>query len=503
MKKVYKFILCILTVFAVILSCLALPVFGSGDYNVSTMHTGVDSNSFKNSAEYFVGENEKSKYYVTKDELQKLLEGESEDTQTLILSQTLSPFSGSCYGISAAMALSYVGKVDLPAENFYSSDITQSKSLRNRINYYQLSQYCENKTAVKTNVVTNGKTAEDPLKQIAEYAKIGTPFLVGFRTANFAHEVVGCGYEHAEDGSHRIRIIDPEKTEGFMYLTISKDYGSWAFEDSPYSYDDIIDLDFITLDAFSRLDLAGEKGAVYSSVSSSALFDTVCTDFNSSFTLTNAKGENLTVENGNISGDMDYTVEKYIACAGEELNTKIVLTVDDSDEYSVQNNAERIDITVVGDKGLFFSVQGKNIENIKATEGSFTLEGENMEYSANSLSTEKNVQMMNITGADPDKITFETRDGVTVTDSQNGRVHVSLVSKGKISEGDCMLAEGHVKIVYSDIVKSNKVNDSGSELVKMLILMFIAVVFAVTLVYTYRKYKNKPNNKTKDEQKNG
>ncbi len=502
-KKVFRFMLCILTAVAILIPYISVTSFATGDYNVSTMHTGIDNNSFKNEEKYFVGANEKSKYYVSKKGITRLLEGESEDTQNLILSQILSPFAGSCYGISSAMALAYTGKISLPEDNFYKVNLIKSTSLRNTINYYQISQFCENKMPQKTFVVQDGVFTEDPLKQIVEYAKLGTPILIGFRTADFSHEIVGCGYEHAEDGTHKIWLIDPLKIENFMCLVIEADYSSWRFEQSSYLAEDVTYLDFITLDALNPLDLKKESDVVYSAVGSSSHYDLICTDKHSSFTLTNEKGETLTVQNGELTGEMPFSVIKQIALEGSAPNTKLVIQVDDSNSYTLQNNGEEFDFTVVGNDGLFCSVQGKNISDVQIDEGQFTLNGENMEYTVNSLSTEKGVQMVNISGADPEKVTFKTQDGVTVSNAENGKVHVSLIAKNKLTEGDCTLEQGDFSIVSTMLVKEEQPKDTGSDFVRLCILLFIAITFAITLYFTYNKYKSKNKSEAKGGEENG
>lgn len=504
MKKALKSAISFCIVISVIFSVLSLGANAAGDFNISTMHPGVDNNSFNNDASDFISENEKSKYYITAVELNKLTEGESEDTKNLITSQALSKFDGACYGISATMALSYAGRIDIPASNYYSVNIGVNSAFKKMINFYHLTQYCANKAVAETKAVSNGKLFEDSLKQIVEYAKSGTPFIITFRTEKFAHVVVACGYEHDSDGTNRVRIIDCNKKDEFVYLLVSAGYNSWRFENSDYDSAEITDLSFSTLDAFSQFNLQqNENATVYSAVSSSVIYDTVCTDMSSSFTLTNSDGKTLTFNKGEITGDIEASAFKYIANSGSERNTKAVFTIEDSNAYTVQNNNEEIDLTVVGDNGLFFTVQGKNIEKIIAEEGKVTIEGENMEYSVSALSTEENVDMVNICGADPERISFDTKEGVTVSESANGKIHVSIVSYGQFYETDFTIERGNCSIYYSDVVKTNHVSGKGSPVMKCIILAFIAVVFIVTIVYTVKKRINKDGSVKKGEVKNG
>lgn len=499
-------IIALIIAFAVVPSLIS-RAFAAGDFNISTMRPEVDNNSFSNSAEDFIGEKEKSKYYLTAVELNKLTEGESEDTKNLITSQALSKFNGACYGISATMALSYAGGLDIPESNYYSVNLRKHPAFRNMINYYHLTQYCEKKYPASTFAVLDGKISEDSLKQIVEYAKGGTPFIVNFRTEEFPHTLVCCGYEHGDDGTHRIRIIDCNKKDAFIYLTVSPSYNSWQFENSDYNSEDVIDLSFSTLEAFSAFDLKktdeNKSETVYSTVSSSVIIDTVCTNMRSSFTLTNDDGKTLTFNNGVITGDIEASKFKYIANSDGELNTKVIFTIEDSNSYTVQNNAEEIDLTVVGDNGLFFTAQGKNIKRIEAQEGKTSIEGENMEYSVNMLSTEENVDMVNVCGADPDKVSFETKDGMTLSEAENGKTHVSIVSYGQFYETDLEIEYGKLSVYYSDVVKTNHVSGKGSPVMKGIVLAFIAAVFTVTLVYTVRKYKNKKASSKKNGAENG
>lgn len=491
MKKALRCAVSVISAILIVITVLGSAVFAADNFNIITMRPGVNNNSFNNSADDFIGENEKSKYYITAIELNKLTQGESEDTKNLILSQALSKFDGACYGISATMALSYTGRIDLPKSNYYSVNLKEDTFFKKRINYYQLAQYCENKAPAVTKAVTDGKISEDSLKQIVEYAKSGTPFLITFRTELLTHTVVACGYEYENGGTHRVRILDCNKKDDFMYLSVSAGYNSWRFDNSSYETDKILDLYFSTLDTFSPFSFKNENDTVYSSVSSSAVIDTVCANMSSDFTLTNAEGKSLTFSKGSISGDIKANVIKYIANSGENLSSKVVFTIDDSNEYTVINNSENIDLTVVGDNGLFFTVQGKNIKKITAAEGKTVLEGENMEYSVNALSTEDNVDMVNVTGANPEKVTFNTKDGLTVSDSANGKIHVSIISLGQIYETDFSINYGKCSIYYSDVVKTNHVSGKGSPVMVIIVLTFIAIIFIITLVFTVKKYKAK------------
>lgn len=491
MKKALKQTVSVFIAFCSFVTVLCCTAFAADNFNIITMRPGVDNNSFNNSEADFIGENEKSKYYITAIELNKLVEGESEDTKNLILSQALSKFDGACYGISATMALSYTGRIDLPKSNYYAVNLKEDTFFKKRINYYQLAQYCENKNLAVTRAVSDGKISEDSLKQIVEYAKSGTLFLITFKADNIIHTVVACGYEYGSDGTHRIRILDCNKKDDFMFLSVSAGYDLWRFDNSDYETEKISDLYFSTLDVFTPFSFKNDSKTVYSAQSSSAVTDTVCAGMSSVFTLTNSEGQTLKFDKGEITGDIEADVLKYISNSNDALSSKVVFTIEDSNEYTVTNEGEGIDLTVVGDNGLFFALQGKNIKTITASEGKTCLEGENMEYAVSIFSEEENVDMINICGADPDKITFTVKDGATLSDAENGKIHASIISYGQLYETDFELNHKSFSIYYSDVVKTNHVSGKGSPVAKTVILVFVAVVFTVTLVFTVKKRKNK------------
>ncbi len=498
MKRLIKKAVSVFTVILIIISLFCSAASAADDYNIITMRPGIDNNSFDNKESDFIFDGEKSKYYVTAIQLNKLTEGESEDIKNLITARALSRFDGASYGISATMALFYTGRINLEPSNYYSVDLKTDADLRKLINYYQLSQFCENKAPAVTKAVSGGKISEDSLKQIVEYAKSGTPFLITFRAGNFAHTLVSCGYEHGENGAHRIRILDCNKKDDFIYMSVSAGYNSWQFEGTSYESEKITELYFSTLDAFSPFSFKDENKTVYSSVSSSSVVDTVCTSAYSSFTLTNAEGKTLTFSNGEFSGEIEVNNLKYIADSDEEMNTKIVFTIEDSNEYVVNSKGEEIDLTVVGDNGLFFSVQGKNIRKITADEEKTVLEGENMEYSATVFSTEENVEMVNFRGADPDRIVLASNDGATLSDAENGKVHASIVSYGQMYETDLEIENRSLSVHYSDLVKTNYVTGKGSPVAKTVILIFVLIVLAVTVIYAIKKYCIKNSGKAKN-----
>lgn len=504
MGRVCKKVLSFLTAISIIFSIATVAVFATGDYNVSTMHPGVDNNSFDNDVDAFVTEYEKSKYYSTAIEINKLKEGESEDIQNLITSQVLSAFQGSSYGISSAMALFYVGKINTAMPNFYSINLLEHLDLRCRINFYQLSQFCENKYPSSTPVVKDGVVYSNALKQIVEFSKVGDPFIITFRTNKFAHSVVACGYEHLDNGSHKICVIDSNQKDSFMYLNISSNYSSWSFENSLYDTNDIIDLSFSTLEAFNPLAPEEESKVVYSTVPASTEFDILCTSFYSDFTIKNSDGKSLTIKDGKANGDMDYELVKYISNSTDEKNTKVVLKIENSDYYTVaNNNFDKLDVTVVGDNGLFFTAQGVNIKTVRAEKGKVTVDGENMEYSVTVFSTEENVEMANITGADPSSVTVEAKDGVTVSNAENGKARVAIMSNGQIYEKDFTIEQGSFNVLYSMIVKTNIVDGPGDPILKAVIILLVGLVFIGTLAFTYKKYSKKNPSTKKKEAKNG
>ena len=503
MKKAMRYAVSLFTVIAVVLPIMCCPVSAADNFNIITMRPGVNNNSFDNSESDFIGENEKSKYYVTAIEMNRLTEGESEDVKNLILSQALSKFDGAGYGISATMALAYTGRIDISQSNYYSVNLKEDSFFKKRINYYQLAQYCENKAPAVTKAVSGGKISEDSLKQIVEYAKRGTPYLITFRTKNITHTLVVCGYEFGNGGTHIVHLLDCDKKDGFLYLCVSAGYNSWHFENSPYEAKEITDLYFSTLDAFSPFSFKEENDAVYSTVSSSSAVDTVCAGMSSSFTLTNSEGKTLTFDNGEITGDIDADILKYTSYSSETLSSKVVFTIEDSDEYTVQNNDEEIDLTVAGDNGLFFTAQGKNIKTVLAQEGVTTIEGENMEYSVSVLSDEENVDMLNVCGTDQNKVTFTVKEGVTLSDADSGKIHASIISYGQMYETDFEINHGDFSVYYSDVVKTNHVSGKGSPVAKGVILAFTAAVFTATVVYTVKKRVNKGGSSKKGGEKNG
>ena len=504
MRKPLRYALSVLVAISFVLSAFCCGVYAEDNYNnTNSMRPGFDNNSFENTSGDFTGENEKSKYYVTAAELNRLTEGENEDTKTLITSQALSKFDGACYGISATMALSFTGRIESPKSNYYSINLGEDIAFKKLINYYHLTQYCVNKAPEETKAVSDWKISEDSLKQIVEYAKSGTPFIITFRTENLAHTIVACGYENDKDGTHRVRILDCNQKDEFMYLLVSKWYNWWQFVNSAYDSDTVSDLSFSTLNVFSPFDLNKENESVYSAVSSSSVIDTVCANMSSSFTLTNDDGKTLTFDKGEITGDIEFSDFKYIANSGAELNTKVVFTIEDSNTYTVQNSNEEIDLTIVGDNGLFFTVQGRNIEKIFAEEGKTTVEGKNMEYCVSALSTEENVDMVNVCGEATERITVETKDGATVSDLENGSIHVSIVSYGQFYEKDLLVERDSYSIYYSNIVGTNVVSGKGSPAIKFVIVAFVAVVFIVTVISIVKKYTNKDGSENKGEVKNG
>lgn len=338
-------------------------------------------------------------YVISSELFERLKSFASSESEVNVIKQQMNvKWSGSCYGISVTMGLTFEKLLDageisgesLSPDDYYN--MPQPKDcpkLKDIINYYHLSQDLENygeyagRSKNFNPSLWNGwiygyepKFMNESLsgflgnlvKDTKAACEDGKPLLFCFGVPNLAHLVLVTGYSVSEDG-YRLKMYDMNsvreyKGSGrFTYMSISKDLTTFSFMTGN---GEIVDEDnYLNLSYLEPSKLSDIK---YCSLGKRRSSDQVTIAFSpdSEFTLTGPRGATLTYRKSAFSGSfpinsVDYLEKKIkiktkrfenftIAPLGKEINIQVY----DDDHYkSVEGkNIKKIDLSLTGDTKL-------------------------------------------------------------------------------------------------------------------------------------------------------
>ncbi|MBO4876743.1 MAG: leucine-rich repeat protein [Ruminococcus sp.] len=213
----------------------------------ATFYDGVDNWSFGNSSSAFKTP-ERSDYFMTDADYEKLISGLSNSEIERINTKKLSKWTGSCYGMAALSLLSCYGMLDMSAidpnaSSPYTAAVPPTDEVISAINYYHLAQLTDYISACRNQAIYD--TPEEVKTQfIIEEVSGGYPVLIPFHSTytdgngnvkRAAHVVVGYGIEDCEYNNNgniydkKIITYDPNciefKENACMYINTSD--GSW------------------------------------------------------------------------------------------------------------------------------------------------------------------------------------------------------------------------------------------------------------------------------------
>jgi len=398
---------------------------------IGIMQMGIDNNGFYNSHSHFINDDEKSIYHVTKTYMDtiKSLDIDKNKKNDLI-KETKSTWNGSCFGISASMALTYWDTISLShimkdvkpmPVGFYvdAQKLIPAKNpeFRGLINYYHILQ------GVTSNWYNKGYWKNE-LIAIVELAKraheTGEPFLISYlyREKNTlkvnGHTVVGSDYSKG-DGGHWVTLVDPNKILDYTYLWIDEDFSSFevaskgSFEYSMWA------IDSTELDDFNKFNLNNHdrnfKQTSLFATTLSEKYVTLSFSANHNITIKNGEGKKLIYTDGDISGDMDVKASRFVVN-----DTEVTMYVDvaHSDKFVVDDMSGIVNFGAnFGDEGLY-SIE--NIENCSSIE---ILENGEMKINGTSLTGKVHIISDNIV-ADILAVEFEDADNISFTGTNEG-----------------------------------------------------------------------------------
>lgn len=289
--------------------------------------------------------------------------------QTVDSFMVSTPWNGSCFGMAAALALDYSGKIDLngnfcnSAPSIYDiprlSDVTNSKHQRvttpveqgsltisaaeSKINFYQLSQYF---TEIFNWIVVKNNAVDTVLRQmVSEQANGGIGvFSYTQPGRNGGHAINVYGVPERTSNGFRVPIYDNRSlsSNGYIEIVVSngKYSGTVVTYIYGYEYREAIakckytnDLNnFITY----GLDIDGEFNTNANANSSIARvfedYTLLRVKSEDDFSVVDAGGNTLTMQNGEINGSIDVYCYNFIVF-GEDSPCEYLFIVPKSDSY--------------------------------------------------------------------------------------------------------------------------------------------------------------------------
>lgn len=466
----------------------------------------VDNNSFPNDATSFIKYVERTRNYTNSINLRKLTANKPDALRNAVYEYTAGGWDGAGYGIAAAMALSFAGKTDISLYqegtgiSFYKMQSpAQNNNFRSLINYYQLSQLCTFLSDYRNFDETqdDDEVKKDVLKGLTDAVKNESLVIVvcsqKTNGKTVGHALVACGYDKETDGSFEIMLADPDDRAKHIYLTVSADFSNCSFKGSNYGNGEIVSLGYLTADEAQKLlETEGSKKA--DNLADKCI---IILEQNARLTVTNSLGEKLIYNENGFSGDMAYTVENYII-GGNGHESDIMLSVENSEGFTVDNEGKTLDITVSGGNGIFCGVDGTNIESVNIIPNEFTVKGKDMAYSISALSTEEDVELINLRGSESREITVASKNGVTVTSERKQNLRLALVSSnGDIKECDYQPPNFEYNITATLVEEHAELEKTNNLRVLLFFGIFgVLVITAAAVTVVIVKKKRKRDKKT-------
>lgn len=365
----------------------------SGSEEISSQFTlGTDNNSFihanNTSSGGFYGI---TTYQLDDAYYKRLTRNSSRAEKNYIQDYMDDTWGGSCYGIASTMGLVYEDYMELGdltdsiVADYYSLQKPKDdRKLLNTINYYQLSQMLQKggkrDIAVSTcynssfygdaNWLCDYDSLSECLQKLVADASNEHVQVLGYSTEEGGHAILltGCEYDE-ENECYKVRLYDensvsPNDKQGeFSYMTIAKDYSSFALKEGSetinkqnfkYLYftdfskmSDLIATDFRKKDVELSQD-NGRANIVFAA--------------DKAFTLTNSDGKQLKYDGESLSGDLPiYDMDTFV----NDKDSDILIETDLTNDYTV-TDMSGTDIKVYsGDD--YKAVTGEDIESIELT----------------------------------------------------------------------------------------------------------------------------------------
>ena len=374
----------------------------------------------------------------------------------------LDKWGGSCFGISATIALTYLGELKLsnfvPGVSYYY-DLPNPKAnsrFRSLINIYHLAQQLQIIADKKTEVSYD---PNDPLPSFNELLTLLTlsskaqnediPFLflfnyTGITSGKPAGHTLVCFGREDTDEYYRLKFVDPnsqdgkpETQESFIYARIPKDLSSFEFEENAYT--GITQIGHCELSALDCIDFDGDNNnQSYTGMKQAPKNEEVnqltkiAFDSSSKFNMTFSDGKELIFDGLDLSGTLDDYKIDYVQ-NGESLG--YIITLEQKDGCSITSANNELDLYI--QNGLdFYGFIGSGVEQIDIEIGnSVSVTGSEMEYTLFYGIDKENIDLIKLHGNHSDLIRVtDSSKSLEITTNNVGSLEVTGFDDGAANE---------------------------------------------------------------------
>lgn len=436
------------------------------------MQIGRDNNSFSHSAaSFFRGYYDENQNFVPTEDacyvmdpdllirlyrfyLSDTLDYEQDSVNPLlVLQKVLSEWKGSCFGLSATMALVFHDEIDLSlfdedAADYYHMDSPRdNQRVRSLINYYQLAQYVPLVSKRSTDAYRRDPDAflralETIVKLAMSSEVTGVPFVftMGYQWTepsdptwvnwgSGGHAIVCIGATETEDG-YVLEFIDPNNIGAKLYATVLQDF-SGIFFTATYNAEaqlaqrgrenwQITRIGYTTLSALQTVDIDSPekdeedngtnwgKNAGTASLQSER-YDVINFHSGAAFTITADNGETLSFNGAELGGDMP--VYSY-RCLEQGDSLDITVSVDAHSAYTISSQRDTLEISISNDDN-YAGFQGVGAETVvvNVPENSVTAQGDDMDYSLYLGVMGESPELLQLAGTGAGQATLAEDDG--------------------------------------------------------------------------------------------
>ena len=443
----------------------------------------------------------------------------------LLKKERNSAWGGSCFGISASMALSYKETIDLSdiygSESHYyqvgsSNNPSQNSNLKDLINYYQLAQYVNAwqhyKLTENGGIVSQSQEEKNAIiSSMIEYAlkcdAVGEPFIIGMHYSHDAtdengnptrdsggHAILGVGVQSSDENTTTIRVVDPNNSE-YNYMILSQDpvSGDYSIDfENDYTASLNYDFDSINYVSMDELRVVDYYNDLYSDRYD---FPTSTFMFGSNEDITiidKETGKKFVYHKGEVSGDITiYDIYKYYTSTSETEEYEIGFELELGNNYELITDG-KIDITV-GNSNGFVGVDVTNGYNIDLDLNSgFTITGDEIEYNI-FVDLNNSENLINISGTGKDSISVQETDSSVIIKGNDLYLETSdYLYENTIISNDYNIDVNSNTIVFS--VDNNHIElqnicklcgkDHGNSLIGRLITFFHKIAYFFTSIFS-------------------
>ena len=439
----------------------------SGEVNAGSFVIEEDSNHFSNSEASFFNENEIQNYFFRDSAYYDRLIRHCADGSelNLLLNLMEDEWGGSCHGIALTMGLLELRRIafsDLSDSDIIRyhdlSDPRSDTKLFDVINYYMTSQKLY---SMFGGISVKAKNSEidwsdygyislsEVLKTLVEQTAGGKPVNLGYF---FRSDIIGIGGHSVlavnsrfdpERNVYLVTIYDENtasgekgvETEYATDMVIAADYSSFHYDIPGYTVEsleeiwdslDVLDLTKLPLHTENPVESeqASDTDTVRAADDDKVLINLA---LSGNVVVSNAEGQTLTVNNGDVSGSMILKDVDYFAA---DRASQITLTVPRSDKFTI--TGDNLDAAVITDDTML-SVDSKGASSAVFDLNNKTVSIKGVGYSFDAL----------ISVGEPGKATKITGDakGETIITVEDGTV--SVINANGLSNVDVERVDGN------------------------------------------------------------